>query len=291
MNVSVGIGLAFVAMLCWGFGDFLIQRSTRRVGDWETLLVITLFGSLVLLPFVYGNLPGLFLGEPQGLLVLVLSGLVLTAAAILTLEGLKRGKLAVLEPLLPLELVAASVLAYVVLDDKITGAQTWLIITLFIGLCLLSFRGKSVSVRFFLEKGTLIFLAGAILMGVADFLMGWGSRLTDPLMANFIINIVMSVVSLAVLLERHQGRKIFHDFSLNRGLLLVSAITDNVAWIAYAFAMTLVPIAVATGLSESSVIIAVILGLVVNKERLQRHQIVGLVIAVLAAMILAAVTV
>lgn len=291
MDVSVGIGLAFVAMLCWGFGDFLIQRSTRRVGDWETLLVITLFGSLVLLPFVYGNLPELFSTNPQGLLVLVLSGLVLTAAAILTLEGLKRGKLAVLEPLLPLELIAASVLAFLVLGDRITLLQGVLIVTLFIGLCFLSFRGKSVSTRFFLEKGTLIFLTGAILMGVADFLMGWGSRLTDPLIANFIINVVMSAVALAVLLERHQGKKIFHDFSMNRGLLLVSAITDNVAWIAYAFAMTIVPIAVATGLSESSVIIAVVLGLVINRERLQKHQAVGLVVAVLSALILAAVTV
>jgi len=209
----------------------------------------------------------------------------------LTLEGLKRGKLAALEPLLPLELVAASILAYVVLDDRITGAQTWLIITLFIGPCLLSFRGKSVSVRFFLEKGTLIFLAGAILMGVADFLMGWGSRLTDPLMANFIINVVMSTVALLVLLERHQGKKIFHDFVVNRGLLLTAAISDNVAWIAYAFAMTLVPIAVATGLSESSVTIVVILGLVVNREKLQLHQKIGLIIAVLAAIVLVAVTV
>ena len=37
MSISVGIGLAFVAMLCWGFGDFLIQRSTRKVGDIEAL--------------------------------------------------------------------------------------------------------------------------------------------------------------------------------------------------------------------------------------------------------------
>lgn len=291
MSVSVGIGLAFIAMLCWGFGDFLIQKSTRKVGDWETLLVITLFGALVLLPFVYGGLPELFSGAPQNLGVLVLSGLVLTAAAICTLEGMKRGKLAVLEPLLPLELIAASILAFFVLDDVITWGQTSLIVILLAGLCLLSFREKIVSARFFLEKGTLIFIVGAVLMGVADFLLGWGSRLTDPLMANFVINIVMATISLGVLLERHRGRKIFHDFSVNRSLLLTSAIADNVAWVAYAFAMTLVPIAVATGLSESSVTIAVILGLVVNRERLQRHQRVGLVVAVLAALVLAAVTV
>ncbi len=49
MTIEVGIGLAFVAMLCWGFGDFLIQRSARKLGDWETLFVITFFGVIVLL--------------------------------------------------------------------------------------------------------------------------------------------------------------------------------------------------------------------------------------------------
>ena len=55
--LSVGIGLAFVAMLCWGFGDFLIQRSTRKVGDWGTFFVICAFGSVILLPFVWGDIP------------------------------------------------------------------------------------------------------------------------------------------------------------------------------------------------------------------------------------------
>jgi len=39
MSVSVGIGLAFVAMLCWGIGDFLIQKSTRRIGNTVTLFL------------------------------------------------------------------------------------------------------------------------------------------------------------------------------------------------------------------------------------------------------------
>ena len=38
MTAGIGIALAFVAMLCWGFGDFMIQKSTRKVGDWETAL-------------------------------------------------------------------------------------------------------------------------------------------------------------------------------------------------------------------------------------------------------------
>jgi drug/metabolite transporter (DMT)-like permease len=47
--LATGIVLAIVAMLSWGFGDFLIQKNTRKIGDWDTLFFITLFGAAILL--------------------------------------------------------------------------------------------------------------------------------------------------------------------------------------------------------------------------------------------------
>ncbi len=54
--------------------------------------------------------------------------------------------------------------------------------------------------------------------------------------------------------------------------------------------MTMIPIAVATGFSEISGIIAVLLGIFVNHEKLQEHQKAGLIIALFSAMILAFIT-
>ena len=68
------------------------------------------------------------------------------------------------------------------------------------------------------------------------------------------------------------------------------SIADKAAWVAFAFAMSLAPIAVAVALSESYIIIAVILGLFVNKEKIQFHQKCGLVLAIFAAIFLAAIT-
>ena len=68
------------------------------------------------------------------------------------------------------------------------------------------------------------------------------------------------------------------------------SIADNVAWVAYVFSMTLAPIAVATALSESYIVITVLLGLFVNHEKLQKHQKVGLVAAVAVALALASIT-
>lgn len=73
-------------------------------------------------------------------------------------------------------------------------------------------------------------------------------------------------------------------------VLLPMSIADKAALIAYVFAMTLAPIAVATALSESYIIIAAVLGLFVNNEKIRPHQRIGLLGAILTAIILAAVT-
>ena len=290
MSVSIGIGLAFVAMLCWGFGDFLIQRSTRKIGDWETLFVITIFGVIILLPFVFGRINTLFSTQGSGIWILIASALVLTLASMLEFESFKKGKLAIVEPIIPFEIPTAFLLAFFVLHDKVSLGQTIFIILLIFGLCLVSFREKSISKKFFLEKGVFLAFTGAAFMGIADFFLGWGSRVTDPILANFVLNIIMATVSGVMIISRGQIRHAVTDIMANRGLLLTMSIADNVAWVAYAFAMSIVPIAVATGLSESSVIIAVMLGFFVNKERIQSHQKLGLILAIISAIVLAAIT-
>jgi hypothetical protein len=37
MGFEIAVIIAFCAMICWGIGDFLIQRSVRKIGDIECL--------------------------------------------------------------------------------------------------------------------------------------------------------------------------------------------------------------------------------------------------------------
>ncbi len=291
MTTSVGIGFAFVAMLCWGIGDFLIQKSARKIGNFETLFLITLFGALVLLPFVYDDLRALFAeGGEKNLAVLIGGALILFTAALFQFESLRRGKISVVEPIWSLEIVAASIFAFAILGEKISFQEVALVAFLMAGLMLVSFRGKVFSPGHFLERGVWLALLGALFMGIANFFVGWGARQTDALMVNFVFNVVITLLSGAYLLFRGRLRKTFRDLLAYRATLLPLVVTDNAAWVAYAFSMTLIPIAIATALSESYIIIAVILGLAIGREHLQLHQKVGLVAAIAAAVTLAVIT-
>lgn len=289
MSISVGIGLSFVAMLCWGIGDFFIQKGTRKVGNIETLFIICLFGSIVLFPFVWRDFGGIF--DTADAFILFGGALILFVAAILDFEALKIGKLSVVEPIWSLEIPAAAVLAFVVLGETIFAFQTAVIVLLVAGLMLVSFKEKYSVKKFLVEKGVFLAFFAAFVMGVANFFIGWGSRISDPLMVNFVINSVIVLLTGIHLLARGHLGKTFKDFRRNAGLFLPMAIADNSAWVAFAFAMSIAPIAIAVALSESYIIVAVLLGLFVNKERLQRHQKFGLVLALLSAVVLAGVTI
>ena len=130
MNIEVGIILAFVAMLSWGFGDFLMQRSIRRLGNWRTLFFISTTGAVMLLPFVWNNIPDIFSPDSRSILtVLLLSSLILFVAAVLDFEALKRGKLAIVEPIWSVEVPVAGILAFIILREEISLLQIILIAT------------------------------------------------------------------------------------------------------------------------------------------------------------------
>lgn len=290
MGIEVGIILTFVAIIGWGFGDFLIQKSARKIGDWETLFIITFFGAVVLLPFIYKDIPNLFSSESAGLWILFLAALILFFAALLDFEALKRGKLDVVEPIWSLEIPISALLAFFILKESLSISQIGLIISLIIGLVLVSLRSKPFSKKIFVEKGVFLAIVAAILMGVANFFVGWGARVSDALMVNWFMNVFIMVFSFIFIIFEGDFQNLVRHIKRNKKLCLAMSVLDNSAWIAFASAMALTPIAVVVALSDSYIIIAVLLGFFVNKETLHNHQKLGLGIAIISAIVLASIT-
>jgi uncharacterized membrane protein len=286
MMLPLGIICAIIAMLCWGLGDFLIQRSTRKIGDWETIFFISLVGVVILAPFTLSKTIS-FIRDNSTLLLLLVSSVVLFVAALLEFEALRRGKLSIIEPIWSFEIVTSVLLASIFLGERLNGMQALTVILLIVGLILVSIRTLTWTKNAFLEKASLLALLSALVMGGANFMFGVVARETDPLVTNFFTSLVLAVFSFSYLLIKGKVRHFFTDLKKSPRQLLGMSILDNVAWVAFAFAMTLAPISIAVALSESYIIIAVLLGLVMNKERLHTHQKAGLVIAIVAAIILA----
>lgn len=281
MTFTAGILFALTALFFWGFGDFLIQRSTRKIGDWETLFVITLFGVGILTPFVYSDLRTLFL--TPNILVLTTVSATLLVAALLDFEALKVGRIAIVEPILALEVPVAVILAFSIVNETVELFQVFLISMIVLGIVLLSLRSHHFSKKHWIEKGVVLIVLGSIFMGVSNTLVGFASRITNPLITNWFISLFILLISLFYLASNKRLHKLVYDFELNKKLILTVSAIDNLAWISFAFALSLIPIAIAVALTENYITLAALLGLIINKERLMLHQKSGLVLALLSA--------
>jgi drug/metabolite transporter (DMT)-like permease len=140
------------------------------------------------------------------------------------------------------------------------------------------------------ERGIWLTLVSTIGMGTTAFLFGVGSREISPLMINWFTSLFLSLVSLGFLAYKSKFKEIAGDFKQNKKLILSISILENTAWITYAYSMVYIPIAISTGISQSYIVMSALLGLFINKEKLQKHQWAGLVICILAAGSLAFLT-
>ena len=281
----MGVFYAFGALVCWGFGDFLIQRSARKFGDLIALLFIDLVATIGLLPFVWNKLPGLWM-DPGMMAFLLVPSVAITLAALLDFEALRVGKISVVEPIYALEVPITTLLAIFVAHEFLVVSQAAFMGMLMIGIFLVATRSFHHFRNIRLERGVFFALLATIGMGITNFLFGIGARETDPIMINWFTSTFTALVCAALLVFQKRLHEVVRDWRSHKRLILTVGILDNSAWLAYSAATLSIPIAIATGISESYIALAAALGVFFNKERLRRHQWVGLVLAVTAAIAL-----
>ncbi|MFA5029209.1 MAG: EamA family transporter [Patescibacteria group bacterium] len=285
----MGIFFAFLALLFWGGGDFLIQKSARKFGNWLTLFYITAFGSIILLPFVYSRLGEVFsFGKEFWFLLLV--SVVILLAALLDFEALRVGKISVVEPVYALEIPVTILLASLIIGEYLSGPQLFLVVVLLVGIFLVSVKSLNKLKRFRLERGVLLAVVATVGMGLANFLFGFGARETGPLLVNWFTSLVMALVALIYLVGRARAKEIFSGWKREKLLIVGTGLIDNLAWISFTCSTLYIPIAITTSISESYIALASALGLFFNREKLKKHQWLGLILAVVAVVVLAIIT-
>ncbi len=284
----MGSIFALIAFVAWGAGDFLIQKTTRKFGDWMSLFYITASAAIVLFPFVYKDIPALFSSEAlPDLRILILAAAVSTIAALLLFEGLKRGKIAIIDPIFAFEIVVTAFLARIFLGEMLAPIQLICVGVLVIGIMLISISSFSHFKNIKLEAGIMFAILATIAMGAENFLNGLGARLTDALMVNWFVSLCIAIITFLYITFSGNLKSVFIDIKQRPGLIAAVSLTDNIGWIAYSYSMTYIPMALATGISEGYIALAAMFGLSINKEKIKKHQVVGLVITIVAALILA----
>lgn len=283
MNV-LGVLFAFLALFSWGFGDFLIQRATRRIGVWQSLFFIGIVGFLFLLPFVWEELPLLL--HPTALALLVSLSAVTLITALFEFESLKIGKIAVVEPILGFELPLTVLLSIFFLGENLTWVHIVLMGVVFLGVGLVS-RSRKIRGRLAWERGVLYAVIGTLGMSVVNVLQGVSSQEISPLITVWFVHSSLALACFIFLLFKKEVHTLKTDLLTHTRLVLGESFLDNLAWVSYSLAVVHLPIAITITITESYIILTVLLGLRFNHERLTRSQYVGVCITIAGLLLLA----
>ncbi len=289
MTYLTGIIFAFMALFCWGFGDFFIQKTARLVGSWKALFYIAAFGSIVLFPFIFGEL---FTLNTEKFLLLILLSIIVVFGALFDFEAMRQGKIAIVEPIIGLELPLTVGLGITLGNEIINVWQGLLILAVFIGIILAitahhpNYPHKKLS----LEKGVILAGIAAIGMALTNFMIGTASQSTSPLLTIWFSHTAVALVCLIYLIFRRQFKSTLSDLKKYPKPILAESVLDNSAWISFAFATTYIPISIATTISESYITITVLLGLFIGKEKLHKYQIFGAFLAIAGIIALSAIS-
>lgn len=283
----LGILFALLALLSWGFGDFLIQKTTRMLGTWQTILAISCIGFVGLFPFVKDNIASLSMAHIG--LLLLLSAVTLFAT-VFDYQALKQGKISIIEPLLGMELPITVGLGMLIGSDTLAPLQLVLIATIFVGMVLVVTKETEHLAyhKRIVEKGVMLAGIGAVGMGLTNFLVGTSSQEISPLMTIWFVHSLVGVIA-AIALARKRALGDFFRRARSHGTLVLGlGILDNLAWVSFGIATTHVPISIATAISESYIALAALLGIYINKERLKRHQFFGVAVVIICLVFLSA---
>ncbi len=283
-NNFLGVTFALIALFSWGFGDFFIQRSTRVIGVWKSLFYNDLIAIFLITPFVYKELGNLNFNNIALFLLISIVGIF---AALFDFTALKQGKIAIVEPLLGIELPITVILGLTIAHEKLTIIQLILIALVFIGVLLaITSRNKNNYRHRVFERGVIFAGLGAIAMAFINFLVGVSSQTSSPLMTIWFFSVIPAIICSIYLGLKGELKTFKSDFKNHFKVIFKQSVVDNLAWVAYAFSTTYIPIAIATTISESYIAIAVFLGIFVNREKLRPYQVVGVILAIIGVITL-----
>ena len=283
MGLEIAIVFAFGAMLCWAVGDFLIQKSTRKIGDIESLVVIGAIGTIVLFPLILKDF-NLIFTLPNLILLLVL-GVITFVAAIFDFEALKIAKLSTADIIMELELPITISLGYIFFREGLSIIQFVIISLSFIGIIRVATESFA-HWKIKWEKGLLMAILAAVGMGLVNFLTSASSRSISPIMAIWAPWVIFTLFCVIVLIKRKGFSKLAKDVSKYKWLLIWMGIIDTAAWLFYSFAVFDKHVGIITAITESYPAVAVFLGVWLNREKVNWHQYLGAALAIGSSILL-----
>ena len=272
------------AAFCWGTADYLSRRQSEKVGSYKTVVyshLATLFVLLALVPFLTPS----FSVPPNAALALLAAGLVNFMAFIFLYRAFHRGVVSVVAPIAYTYPAVTAVLSVLILGTVLSSNRVLAITGIILGVVLLSTRFSELK-KYLDGRG-----APGITTGVGSAIgssLFFGAVYVGVGYAAPLVNFVLPAVFLRAVgagagfvLAPLLRQDVRPSRSAVSNTILVMGVLEAAGFLAFIYGISEggVSLPVVTALSGMGGAVAATYAMVFLRERLERNQVVGILLS------------
>lgn len=269
-----------LALLCagaWGSMEVLLLRSAKDLGALRLNLWLMIFGGLLIAPVAAfsGDVP-----DVADIPIAIAPAIVGLGASTTYMVALRDGMLSLVSPTVATSGGIGAVLAVLLLGEELTAVQIGGLAAAVAGVVLATARGRGAS-----PLGMGWAVAAALLFGLYTVTLAVAAERLGPVWAVVAYRATGFVVLGAAFAALRRSPRVGAQ-GLRR--TFTAATLETVGFLAFTVALTIGPVAVVSVIMGQFSTVAVVLATVVLRERLLRHQWVGVAVMLSATAILGA---
>ncbi|MEI8068111.1 MAG: DMT family transporter [Candidatus Shapirobacteria bacterium] len=281
---------AIIAFIGWGSGDILGGLVSRKIKGYSASFWLFLFSfaiSSLFVPMFWNELKNISL---QMWLIILLLNLVGPIPMVALLEGIRVGNASLVGTISASFAAVTVILSVIFLGDNLLFSQIIPIIIIFIGLMMSSFDFKSLNIKnIIIDKGIPYGLVAMLSWGILYTFIRIPVREVGWFWPSY-----LSFLGIPVLLVYMKFKKIKLEKLPDSKMIIFSffnAILLTIGGYSYNFAVMKGQTAIVAPIAGSYPILFVILSRLVFKDKLNRQQLIGVLMTVLGIVVLSILSV
>ncbi len=283
MSISTGILFGLIALFGWGLADFFAKRVIDKTGDFKALFWMQL---LSMIPFfaLYLAVDGRFLFPLKDYLMFILTSILGIIGYFMFYKAIRLGNISIISPIQASYVVLTVILAVIFLGERLIAEQTISIAIVFIGLVMtgINFTALKSLRKVELLAGVKEDLISAgcfgfhfVFIGIMVAKYGW----LVPVFFFRVFNVIFLLLYTYFFSREFKIKLSAMDNYIYRLFPLI-VIFDVAAILGFSLGVNSEYVSIVTPVALSFPLVTVTLASIFYKERLDKIQIIGIILLI-----------
>lgn len=281
MYIIYALAAALFSGLTSVFAKSGINKENSLLATFIRTIVITLFLFIVVL--FKNNLNDIFSLDKKTILFLVLSGISNTLLWICYFKALDLGTVSKVTPIDKTSIILTLVLSSIFLHEKITIIKVISIIFILVGTFLTIKKDNKDSKD---NKWILYAFLTAVFTSTTTVISKVGIESINTSLTTFLRTIIVLILLTIITLFKKKFKDIKKLNKKNYLFIILSGISTSLSWLFYFASLSLGEASVVFPIEKLSLVVSILASTIFLKEKLNKKQILGIIIIVIGTSLL-----